>query len=62
MILFLELFDNINRFDLLDLLQYVRVIRLKKNTRMFLKSGWLVEFYSISTSVGYLKSNPFLCK
>ena len=24
--------------------------------------GWLVEFYGISTFVGYLMPNPFLCK
>ena len=24
--------------------------------------GWFVEFYGISTFVGYLTPNPFLCK
>ena len=24
--------------------------------------GWLVEFYGISTSAGYLTTNPFLCE
>ena len=25
-------------------------------------NGWLVGFYGISTFVGYLMPNPFLCK
>ena len=28
----------------------------------FLMVGWLFGFYGISTSVGYLMPNPFLCK
>ena len=29
---------------------------------MYLVFGWLVGFYGISTFVGYLMPNPFLCK
>ena len=51
-----------------------KVLKKKKNKNNFaLKElplftewlslvGWLVGFYGISTFVGYLRPNPFLCK
>ena len=35
---------------------------IKKKLMNFLGSVWFVRFYGISTFVGYLKPNPFLCK
>ena len=34
----------------------------KKKERRKRKKVWLVGFYGISTFVGYLTPNPFLCK
>ena len=33
-----------------------------KVTDMLTQELWFVEFYGISTFVGYLMPNPFLCK
>ena len=38
-------------------------IIIRKQYLAILHTGcWLVGFYDISTFVGYLKPNPFLCK
>ena len=34
----------------------------KKNFKITFTVGWLFGFYGISTFVGYLTPNPFLCK
>ena len=37
-------------------------IQSKSLLYIIIIQGWLVGFYGISTFVGYLTPNPFLCK
>ena len=41
---------------------YTRVIQKIKGTFLSDEVGWLVGFHAVSTFVGYLTPNPFLCK
>ena len=42
--------------------EYVDCISTVEEDPLFPNDGWLVGFYGISTLVGYLTPNPFLCK
>ena len=56
--------SSLNPRDIIDFASRKGARRLTAIAWMqqFKDVGWLVGFYGISTIVGYLTPNPFLCK